>query len=495
MPPETPPEYSPQQQLDSWIGDLPYRLGILEKVLLPGHFRFDHSPGSLDALEQHLLDQDTAAGEWAELAECATAYLGEVLRAVAGGGWAWHTRPGGADPGRPVLRPDQELGLSPVAPGLLIDHALRVRTGTAFAGEAGRLRAEVAERQEAFPGWEPAAEHTPGVDPEPPLPEHPVLTEWLAGRREAFEPWSQEAFGRSVHWNQHAGTLDWLEHAVRQRFAGPAEFDAARAEPFVQGACWYLGETIRRNTGAVWQYVPVDPGAGPGAPGSPGHPWTGVPFVAQPDKRLGGAAVPLECLRDLFRYEDDVLRHVLLRFRSCSYAYVGGLLRRIGMVPAARVEAALAERADHAHEELAAHEVPGMLEAFGVAVRVHADDVDFLEESYDHLLQEAAALTGGAVTVTGVRLREDGDGDEALEFLRNGVPVSVPTEHHSDEYLDHLAVDLLMGHLDPDPAVDTRRFRLVLFVHGEHSSHDTYYVHASPEHAAVLEKELGLELR
>ncbi|WP_280698517.1 hypothetical protein [Kitasatospora sp. GP82] len=504
MVPETQPENSPQHLLQKWIGDLPYQLLLLEKALLPEDFPFDYSPKSLDALEARLLehyDSIQDPGKRTEFMESAMAYLGEVLLGIAGGAWGWNTRPVDDLPGQPVVWPDRELELSPVAPMLLISYALRVRTGIAFAEEVERLRQAVTARQHAVPGWEPVKEHTPHVDPRAPLPEDPALTAWLAERRETLSAWAENAFGGAWRWNFHPDTLDWLEAVVRQRFATVDEFDASRDEPFVQGACWYTGEVIRRNKGAVWQYIPFDPDAGSGTPGSRESVWTDVPFVDQPDKRVGGAAIPLGCLRELLLEEEvdgkreDRLRDVLFWFRPSSYAHVGALLQRMGMVSREKVDSVLAEYADFAHNELTPHEVPDTLEAFGVAISAHGDDVDDLEESYTGILEDAAALTDGAVTITDVRLREDEEYGEVLEFARNGVVVTQPTEHQSDDYLDHAAIVEFISHVDPDPGDDTRRFYWVRFVRLRDANYESYFVLATPEQATVLEKELGLELR
>lgn len=329
-------------------------------------------------------------------------------------------------------------------------------------------------RQHAVPGWEPVKSHTPHVDPEAPLPEDPALTAWLAERNEALSAWAQNAFEGAWRRNFHPDTLDWLEAVMRQRFATVEEFDASRDEPFVQGACWYMGKVIRRNKGAVWQYIPFDPDAGPGALGSRESAWTEVPFVDQPDKRVGGAAIPLEWLRELLVEEkekegaaaeaaadgkrEDRLRDVLFWFRPPSYAHVGALLQRMAMVSREKVESVLAGYADFAHDELRLHDVPDALEAFGVAISAHADDVDDLEESYAGILEQAAALTDGTVTITDVRLREDEEYGEVLEFARNGVLVTQQTDHQSDQYLDHLAIGEFIGHVDPGPGDDTRRF-------------------------------------
>ncbi|MDI3405213.1 hypothetical protein [Streptomyces cavernicola] len=497
----------PEQLLRQWAGDLPYRLLLLDKVLLPDE-QFDFTPASLDTLEEELSARfrpsalaSLSAEDRAHWTESAAAYLGEVLLGVAGGAWGWNTRPVDGAPGQPVVCPDAELGLSPIAPKLLIAHALRSGSGRAFGEEVARLRQAVAALEAEVPGWSPVKAHTPQVDPVPPLPEDPSLARWTAERREALSEWAKDAFGGAWRWNFHPETLDWLETVVRQRFATVEEFDAARGEPFLQGACWYLGEVIRRNKGAMWQYVAYDESAEPGSLGSREHRWTGVPFVDQPGKRLPGAAHPLGCLRELVEAEPggevEPLRQVLWWFRPCTYAYVGAVLEDIGMVPATRVAEVLQDFEEWAHDPMDNPSwVYGALESFGVAVSAHGDDVDDLEESYEGILERAAALTEGAVTITDVRLvgNDEDEEDEALEFRRNGVLVRESVDHMSDEYLDHLAVPEIVGHVDPEREALRRKFRLGDFVRLRDSNHDTYMVFASDEQAAQLEKVLGVEL-
>ncbi|MFM9370553.1 hypothetical protein [Streptomyces sp. Da 82-17] len=524
---------APEQLLRSWVGELPYRLLLLDKVLLPDEKAlapdgewFDFTPGSLDVLERALSTHVGAAAppgpspaspaapdspssstlsplsaeDRAEWVAASAAYVGEVLLGVAGGSWGWNTRPVGGAPGQPVVCPDAELGLSPIAPKLLVEHALRTGSGQAFAGEVARLREAVAALEEQVPGWSPVKAHTPQVDPAPPLAEDPFLARWTAERSEALAEWAKDAFDEAWRWNFHPETLDWLETVVRRRFATVEEFDAARDEPFVQGACWYLGEVIRRTTGAMWQYVPLDESAEPGTLGSREHRWTGLPYVAQPGKRLPGAAQPLGCLRELLLPPDpdhpaEPLRDVLFWFRPSTYAYVGAVLEDLGMVSAARVAEVLEEFAPYAHQPFGdPSEVFDALEQFGVAVSAHGDDVDFLDESYAFILDQAAALTEGSVTITDVRLVRDDRDEEWLEFRRNGAPVRELVEHLSEDYLDHLAVPSIVGHVDPDPEADPRRFRLGDFVRLRNANYDTYMVFATDEQAERLEKVLGVEL-
>lgn len=113
------------------------------------------------------------------------------------------------------------------------------------------------------------------------------------------------------------------------------------------------------------------------------------------------------------------------------------------MVPQEKAQTVLDEYVDYAHDELTPYNVACALETFDVAVSVHAEDIDYLEEGYEDLLEAAAALTRGAVTVTSVRLHEgefvDGSRYDVLEFERNGQLVSIPAEHLSDDYYDPAA--------------------------------------------------------
>ncbi|SMD25457.1 hypothetical protein [Kibdelosporangium aridum] len=129
-------------------------------------------------------------------------------------------------------------------------------------------------------------------------------------------------------------------------------------------------------------------------------------------------------------------------------------------------------------------DVPELLVELGVAIAVHGGDVDDLETSYNHLLQDAAACSGNAVTITDVRLTEDG---KQLHFVRNGVPTYWHVEHMSDEYMDHLAVYEFIHLLEPD---DDRRFHAMPL---RDSGEDSYYVLATDEQAKTLTDRLGLD--
>ncbi|MGP4019735.1 hypothetical protein [Saccharopolyspora sp. 5N708] len=182
---------------------------------------------------------------------------------------------------------------------------------------------------------------------------------------------------------------------------------------------------------------------------------------------------------------------------SITYGRVAVVLQEIGMVSQEKAQTVLAEYADVAHSELKPYDVACALEMFGTAVSVHADDIDYLEDGYGGLLDRAAALTDGAVTVTNVRLHEGefiGESrDDVLEFERNGQPVSISAEHFSDEYYDQMAACEAIEKLAPDN--DPRSFLLVDFEREKYRVYDSIMVLTTSEQAAALEKSLGLRIR
>ncbi|MEJ2857422.1 MULTISPECIES: hypothetical protein [unclassified Saccharothrix] len=177
-----------------------------------------------------------------------------------------------------------------------------------------------------------------------------------------------------------------------------------------------------------------------------------------------------------------------------TYKHVAFALLDAGLLTQERVRAVLDRSADRLDEHLDPPAVACALEDFGAAVSVPVDDVGDLVGAYAFLLDRAAALTGGAVTVSDVELREgefssDGVRDDVLEFAVNGRRVTVDAEHRSDRYVDHLAATDAVDALAPD---DSRTFHYVDFDGG--TGRDTILVLATPEQARTLEDHLGLKL-
>jgi hypothetical protein len=140
--------------------------------------------------------------------------------------------------------------------------------------------------------------------------------------------------------------------------------------------------------------------------------------------------------------------------------------------------------------DLEPEDIADMLHAFGLAVHVHCEDVDDLEGSYRHILEQAAALSGGSVVVTDVALDMTGALGKPLTFKINGEPRAWHEEHRAEDYLDAMAVVEQIGELAPG-GDDPRHFFGIL---GEETGEDDYYLLLTDEQAAVLRDELGLEL-
>ncbi|WP_063788474.1 hypothetical protein [Streptomyces chattanoogensis] len=179
-----------------------------------------------------------------------------------------------------------------------------------------------------------------------------------------------------------------------------------------------------------------------------------------------------------------------------TYVQVAAVLQEIGMLSQEKAHSVLRECADCTSDTLNPYEVAEALEVFGVAVSLHTEDLDFLESDDESLLQDAAALTGGAVTVAHVRLHEEEDWDgefprwDRLEFERNGRLISLSAEHLSDDYYDIGAALECVEAVSPDD--DPRSFRVVDFEGTRWRLHDTIVVLATPEQTEALGKSLGL---
>ncbi|MFJ9848258.1 hypothetical protein [Streptomyces sp. NPDC101150] len=296
-----------QRQLSMWISLVPEAQRALPRVLLPAKFPLDHSPASLDALEARLLEHYEPGGtveRGTAMTESAMTYLGESLLAVAGGTWGWNRRPVGGYRwrGQPVVCPDPELQLQPIAPLLLLTYAMRKRTGSAFAAEFARLGEAVRERREREPGWEPAVRQDPGQERA-----RAELAVWLADRRAGFEEWARET-GRPDRWDFSPESLDALEALVRSRHTGGEEIGAARRGPFLQGAAWYIGEVVCRAKGARWKFEPFAVGGGalPALFGAEESGTVDEPFAGPPKDDDEAVVYPVGILRGLFTTRDEL---------------------------------------------------------------------------------------------------------------------------------------------------------------------------------------------
>ncbi|MEV6339443.1 hypothetical protein AB0M12_32590 [Nocardia vinacea] len=133
---------------------------------------------------------------------------------------------------------------------------------------------------------------------------HPELAAWLTRQEADFSAWA-EATGTPETWDFAPASLDALEAIVRERYADACAIDDARESTFVQVACWYIGEIARHVNGATCHYLPADPAALPGAPGSRQSVWTRTPRVAQGPAVEPPRVFPLNALRVVLVEPDE----------------------------------------------------------------------------------------------------------------------------------------------------------------------------------------------
>ncbi|MEX0172810.1 hypothetical protein [Streptomyces sp. LMG1-1-1.1] len=136
---------------------------------------------------------------------------------------------------------------------------------------------------------------------------HPDLLAWLTERQASFERWAREAGGVD-RFDFSDASLDVLEDLVKASFAESEEITAQRRSPFIQGAVWYIGETLRRRReGWVWKFEPdVAFGLLPAFyPTVPDPAYLDTPCVGAPDAKPGEHWYPLNTLRRLLATEDE----------------------------------------------------------------------------------------------------------------------------------------------------------------------------------------------
>ncbi|MFC8245884.1 hypothetical protein [Streptomyces chartreusis] len=180
--------------------------------------------------------------------------------------------------------------------------------------------------------------------------------------------------------------------------------------------------------------------------------------------------------------------------QAITYVRIAEVLTDLGMITGDKARSVLEQAASYAAEPIKGrHEIAGALESFGVAVAVHSEDVDFADAHYEWLLNEAAALTGGKVTVSDYRFEKTDPDDEdcglgTMHFTCNGKPLSFGVEQESNDYLDMGAAQQAIEALSPDD--DPMDFRCVE-QEGRHFD-DDYMVLATAEQRDGLHRHLGL---
>lgn len=287
--------------IDEWVEFMQPRLARLEDFYLPGDFVMDFSGDSLVALEAVLLrhfhdGHDLLTADGRLFVESAAGYVGETLLRVAGGSWEW-------DGDHPIVQPDPATGLDPVAPTLLVVDCVRDRTGEVLRTVHSAFERAVATRIAQDPTWSPTKEWTPGVDSRVLPVASEFLANWLVERAAAFPGWIVGQ-GNGEKWDFSPESLDTLEAVTRGRLATIDDFDELVYRDFVDGACWYFGEVVRRTHGAFWNYNGGEP--------DPEDPWVGYPYVWR-DKDPPHGSVPFYVLQ-VAVLEPGFLRVELARF-------------------------------------------------------------------------------------------------------------------------------------------------------------------------------------
>ncbi|AZQ32363.1 hypothetical protein EJ357_01940 [Streptomyces cyaneochromogenes] len=180
--------------------------------------------------------------------------------------------------------------------------------------------------------------------------------------------------------------------------------------------------------------------------------------------------------------------------QSITYVRIAEVLTELGMITEQTARRVLDEFVDFAAKPIEdRYEVASALESFDVAVSIHADDVDFADAHYEWLLNEAANLTGGKVTVSDYRFDKSYPDDEdcglgTMHFACNGKPLSFGIEQESNDYLDMGAAQEAIEALDLGD--DPREFRR--FEQEGPDLSDDIMVLASAEQREGLLRLLGL---
>ncbi len=268
--------------LDWWLDRINLLIDMMGDVDLGGAVELDYSEDSLSALEaatrNRLVDPAEALyDDHQSFTAGVVAYLGEALMRVGGGRWDWVAEaPAGTtidDPllrrrlsehrwridsagepdatGFPIIRPDSESGLEALSPTHLLLQALARDESGVLVATYGRWKEAVQAYAAQHPDWSPVKERTlaDGLFNAP--PPSSVLDEWLARQEQNFPDWAARNGG---NWDYSPDSIDRLGALVLRLTPTIQAFhDSVNAE-FVEGACYYLGEMLRRGYPSRWVY-------------------------------------------------------------------------------------------------------------------------------------------------------------------------------------------------------------------------------------------------
>jgi hypothetical protein len=270
----------PDVRLTRWLESAGLSLVHLKVYEEPGGFAMDFSAGSLARVGEIVVDRAEPPATEPGLAQAAAAYLGEVLLRTAGGGWTW------ADD-RPAIEADPVLDLPREYPTDLVDRAIQEGDDSLFVDAYERWERASARYRAEHPGWSPTKRHTPGIDPaQPRSADAEYLATWLAERERVFPEWAARHAAHGP-WDFSVDSLDRLEDLLATLTVEELQEPAQRE--LVDGAVWYVGETLRRIRGGEWVYRRQDPAGPP-------DPYAGDPFV-RPAAGRGTVTTPIVTIR------------------------------------------------------------------------------------------------------------------------------------------------------------------------------------------------------
>lgn len=245
-----------EERLAEWLEALEPRILRL-KDDLPRRFVLDYSPESLRRLETIVLVRlagldDVRAPRNEGFTFGVAAYLGETFRRMAGGSWGWNDEPASPTHDLPVLQPDPALGLKPLSPVHLIMSAVLRNDRRQFT-EVYEMWRRAVETPPADPAARrSAAELRRSADPHrSTYPSH--LTAWLVEREHSFPGWAAAYVPGGV-LDFSPDSLDAVEKLVREMAPAWEELTARINRGLFDGACWYVGEVVRRALGGRWSH-------------------------------------------------------------------------------------------------------------------------------------------------------------------------------------------------------------------------------------------------
>ena len=268
--------------LDWWLDRINLLIDMMGDVDLGGAVELDYSEASLSAVEAAARNRlgdpaEALYDEQQSFTAGVVAYLGEALMRVGGGRWDWVAEaPDGVEvadavlrqrlaehrwridsagepdaTGLPIIRPDAESGLEELSPTHLVLQALASDESAVLSVVHERWQRAVKSHAAMNPDWSPVKERTlaDGLFNAP--PPSTVLDEWLARREKRFPDWAATNGGS---WDYTPDSIDRLTELVLRNTPTVAAIRDPGNADFVDGACYYLGEMLRRGCPSRWVY-------------------------------------------------------------------------------------------------------------------------------------------------------------------------------------------------------------------------------------------------